>query len=80
MIALKILLWAFMAGLGATTGYYTIYILLANLEAYLKHRAVQQAFEEAQEEEEGPKLCVKCKKNPRPEGGLCCSKCQFKVD
>ena len=60
-------------GMGLTLGYFLINLTLN----YALARAQISLLKKAREGKETKKLCPKCKKNPRPEGGLYCQKCRF---
>ena len=75
--ALKI---ALAAGLGLSIGYYVINIAMSLAMTKLQIILVKRAAAKHQKQEEQPsadKKCMKCKKNPRPQHGLYCPKCQF---
>jgi uncharacterized paraquat-inducible protein A len=76
----EVLVYGFLFGIGYHAGHYLVGSLYSWLIILIRkwnlHKSIKSA-EKKQKEMQSQKLCLKCKKNPRPDTGIYCTSCQF---
>ena len=81
VLAIKVFILGVAAASGLALGYYAVNIALTYVATRIAHASARQQLQahkkEAEEAKVEQSLCLRCKRNPRPEKSLHCRECQY---